>query len=41
MGKPVFDLSKVNINIFFKNSSFLAFKKIKEYVPPYRRLQKR
>ena len=34
MGKTVFDLYKVKINIFLNISSFLAFKKIKEYIPP-------
>ena len=39
MGKTVIDMYKVQIN-FFYFTSFLALKKIKQYVPPCRRLQK-
>ena len=37
MGKPVLDLNKKTT--FFNFSTFLAFLKIKEYIPPCRRLQ--
>ena len=38
MGKIVFDLDKGKPNFF---SSFLALQKIKEDIPPWRRLYKR
>ena len=41
MGKTVFDLYKDKINIFLHISLFLAFKKIKEYISPCPRLEKR
>ena len=40
MGKTVFGLYKVKINIFFKFFIIFSFKKIKEYVPPCRKLKK-
>ena len=40
MVKTVFDLYKVKQKFCWDISSFLAFKKIKEYVPPCHRLQK-
>ena len=41
MGNTVFDLYKVKINIFLNFSPFLALQKIKEYIRPCHRLEKR
>ena len=41
MGNTDFDLYTVKINIFLNFSPFLALQKIKEYVRPFHRLEKR